>query len=342
MRLKTSNGGSDYTGTESEIREILFSISLAKAREWLLKRMLSENLMTRDILSFVKNQAHLRLENKDLDVNTIKISMKAKLVDVRHNKAKLLCHLRRLKDKLLESLGGRMFKMRKTMKKLKEDPLKTWESKMKTYRQKIEHYKRKQRSLDMKKYPLKSKKKKNVHIPQRLAAYDSLHIFKDPKDFPKKNKPLGPFICDAQIKISDDELKILCKQPKFSIMGDIKRTDMLLESEKMLGKHRFQDGPLNKKKQRCLITESLAPELPARPLSGPLENSGEIGDPSDGLLTRGGMLKYPSCGLPTRGGTIKDPSSDYLGENKGSTRKLNLDRTWKENEDRFLYNPFTK
>ena len=110
----------------------------------------------------------------------------------------------------------------------------------------------------------------------------------------------------------------------------------------MLGKHRFQDGPLNKKKQRCLITESLAPELPARPLSGPLESSGEVGDPSDGLLTRGGMLKYPSCGLPTRGGTIKDPSSDYLGENKGSTRKLNLDRTWKENEDRFLYNPFTK
>ena len=286
MRSKTSNGGSDYTGTESEIREILFSISSAKAREWLLKRMLSENLMTRDILSFVKNQAHLRLENKGLDVNTVKTSMKAKLVDVRKNKARLLCNLKRLKDKLLESLGGRTFKMRKTMMKLKKDPLRAWESKMKTYRQKIEHYKNKQKSLVIKKHFSKPTNKNNCHIPQRLAAYDGLHVFRDPKDFPKKNKPLGPFICDAKIKLSEDELKILSKQPKFSIMGDKKRTDMLLESEKMLGKHRFKDGPLNRKKKKSLVTESAIPESIVKSYSGLQENSGEIGDPSDGLLTR--------------------------------------------------------
>ena len=79
----------------------------------------------------------------------------------------------------------------------------------------------------------------------------------------------------------------------------------------MLGKHRFQDGPLNKKKKRSLITESVAPELLVKSSSGLQENSGEIGDPSDGLPTRGGMIKYPSSGLPTRGGMIKDPSSGH-------------------------------
>ena len=67
-----------------------------------------------------------------------------------------------------------------------------------------------------------------------------MNIFKHPKDFLKKNDPLGPFICDSSIKLSDDELKVLSKQPKFSIMGDVSRVDMLLETERMLGKHRLQ------------------------------------------------------------------------------------------------------
>ena len=105
--------------------------------------------------------------------------------------ARLLCNLKRLKDKLLESLGGRTFKIRKTMMKLKKDPLRAWESKMKTYRQKIEHYKNKQKSLVIKKHFSKPTNKNNCHISQRLAAYDGLHVFRDPKDFLKRTNLLA-------------------------------------------------------------------------------------------------------------------------------------------------------
>ena len=128
-------------------------------------------------------------------------------------------------------------------------------------------------------------------------------------------------------------------------MGDKKRTDMLLESEKMLGKRRFKDGPLNRKKKKSLVTESAIPESIVKSYSGLQENSGEIGDPSDGLLTRGGMIKNPSDGLLTRGGIIQNPSSgheDHMYDHRESTRKLNLNRIWNENEHRFLYNPFSK
>ena len=56
MRRERSDGKENHSGIQSEIRKTLFSYALAKARNWLLKQMLDRNLVTRDILSFAKNQ----------------------------------------------------------------------------------------------------------------------------------------------------------------------------------------------------------------------------------------------------------------------------------------------
>ena len=60
MRQRSSNGIPSYTGLYSELSEILFEISTAEARLWLLRSMISDNLLTRNVLSFVNNQANLR------------------------------------------------------------------------------------------------------------------------------------------------------------------------------------------------------------------------------------------------------------------------------------------
>ena len=73
-------------------------------------------------------------------------------------------------------------------------------------------------------------------------------------------------------------------------MGEVTKTDMLLETEKMLGKHRFQDGSSYKKKKSDLTTA----------------DTREFG-PSYGLLARGGGLNGPSNGPSTRGGNERMP-----------------------------------
>ena len=59
--------------------------------------MLSKGLATRDVISFVRKQANLRLEIKTLDNPTVKAAMKAKLMDIKINKSRLLSKLGSLK-----------------------------------------------------------------------------------------------------------------------------------------------------------------------------------------------------------------------------------------------------
>ena len=204
-----------------------------------MKQMLSRGLATRDVISFVRKQANLRLEIKTLDSQTVKAAMKAKLTDIKINKSRLLSKLGSLKKILLAKFEGKTFKLRRYLNKIKTKPKELELKKIAAFKKKLEHYETNQGDLT---YVDKENRRPNFNesIPKNLSAYRQLNIFKHPKDFPKKNDPLGPFICDLSIKLSDDELKVLSKQPKFSIMGDVSRVDMLLETERMLGKQSLQ------------------------------------------------------------------------------------------------------
>ena len=121
MRRSSSNGEDNHSGTKSEIQQTLFSYAVTRAREWLLKQMLKKGLATRDVISFVRKQASLRLENKTLDGQTVRVAMRAKLVDIKLNKSKLLMKLGSLKKILLAELDGKAFKLRKILDRLKKN-----------------------------------------------------------------------------------------------------------------------------------------------------------------------------------------------------------------------------
>ena len=137
MRQECSDGDNIYSGTISEIQKILFSYSVTKAREWLVKQMISKNLATRDVISFVRKQANLRLEIKTLDQPTVKAAMKAKLLDIKLNKTRLLSRLGALKKILLDKMRGKTFRLRKCMKRIKKDPKLLEERKIKAFKRKI-------------------------------------------------------------------------------------------------------------------------------------------------------------------------------------------------------------
>ena len=80
--------------------------------------------------------------------------------------------------------------------------------------------------------------------PQCLIKYENLSIFKPSHMFPKAKKSVGPFKCDPKIPLSKGELKLLAKQPKFSVRQEIKEIEVLAEFERMLSKHRFNENSL--------------------------------------------------------------------------------------------------
>ena len=70
--------------------------------------------------------------------------------------------------------------------------------------------------------------------------------------FPKPTRSMGPFICEVNIKLFEDEIKILSKQPKFSVREDITEIGVLAEIERMLSKHRMNEDTYRKKEKTIL------------------------------------------------------------------------------------------
>ena len=144
--------------------------------------------------------------------------------------------------------------MRKTLKTIRKERNKAKENKIKKYQKKIEHYHNIQKDSmnETTLYPGTSS-----HVPNRLHKYKDLSVFKTAEHLPKKQAPLGPFICDTSIKLDSDEISLLSKQPKFSLMGEITEVDMLFETEKMTCKHRYGQQTFNKANGRNLEPDSV-------------------------------------------------------------------------------------
>ena len=164
-----------------------------------------------------------------------------------------------------------------------------------------------------------------------MKDYKDLNIFRTPKELPKKNVPLGLCIYNKDKELSNDEMKILSKQPKFSIIGNVARTDMLLEKGRMLGKHRFNEKPLALEKE-SITTARIDQDSNLDPSIGLLARGGkDIGGPSNGLLARGGNNINDL--MDSNGNERKKHTTTFNYEE--TTRQQELGKIWQENEERF-------
>ena len=85
--------------------------------------------------------------------------------------------------------------------------------------------------------------------PRRLSEYSSLKIFGTAKDLPPRQPPVGPFICAKDLKLSNSEIRILSKEPKYSLMLPPSRLEFDTEIEKSQAKHRYDQQELKKNKR---------------------------------------------------------------------------------------------
>ena len=222
------------------LQETYIKSAELETRKNLLETMVNEDLATRDIYSFLKNQAQLRIMDKRLDKGILKQAMKTKIGDVKTSYANNEREKKSYERSLRTVLRSKRHKYRKYVRALREEESKIKLSKKKAYRKKLDHY----RKIQTK--PFLSENRIKQHdptiVPNRLRKYGSLCIFGAPSDLPPPLKPLGPFVCDRNIEISPEEMLILQKDPKFSIRHLASNQIFQVETEKMLAKHRYKAG----------------------------------------------------------------------------------------------------
>ena len=132
MSRKHSNDD-EFPGLRGKLKEISFRIVKAESRLWLFKRMLKLNIATRDVYSFVKTQADLRREFREVDVATLRVAMKAKIKDTELNLNNLHKEANVIKKEILAETGYKQFKLLRIVKFVKKEPLKLKEDTLKAY-----------------------------------------------------------------------------------------------------------------------------------------------------------------------------------------------------------------
>ena len=243
------NGANYAVFNTSELEKAIEKVTDSERKLQLLRELDAKGLCTRDIFSFEKNQALLRVINKSLHKPTIKQAMKAKIDDSKKVLKADISKLNSVRKWLLDKLGGRRFKLRKLVKKIKKNTIDRTLSKIEKNKNKIKHCEKVQ-SIErtLKEKTRETFKPSSVH--SRLREYSDLPLFGRPNELPNKEEPLGPFICDPNIKLDKDEINLLNKDPKYSLMQKTENAEFNTEVDRSLCKHRYGRGEKEKSKRK--------------------------------------------------------------------------------------------
>ena len=261
--------GDNGTGTYSDkLLDACNKITDDEALLNLFNNMRGKGLYTRDIFSFVEKQADLRILHRNIDKPTADHALSAKVRDVEETLKAYKNIKAQLKKEYLKEVGGRKYKLRKLMSRISKATNKRRNEKEKVFNNKLNHYQTQQDSTRgrnrMRNNSNASTKEKPfvpTLVPERLKEYESLPIFGTPDMLPKKQDPVGPFICDDNIKLDSNETLLLCRDPKYSLMTECEDTEMSVEIERMLCKHRLNEHSTKQRKEKLSKVETICKDV---------------------------------------------------------------------------------
>ena len=138
----------DEDETVSELVEAHRRIMMNESRLELMRSLLQRGLCTRDIYAFACSQADLCVTTSDPDRSTVKCAMKRKIRDIIQT-IKMEHRKRRQKEKeLLRQYGGKSWRLRKKIQKIKIGLRQEHDLITKKYQNKINHYVKTMERLD--------------------------------------------------------------------------------------------------------------------------------------------------------------------------------------------------
>ena len=200
----------------------------------LFRKLLSNDISTRDIYSFVKKQADLKKVHKVMDKPMTKAAMKSKLKDACAFSVRQRRIVNKLKMDLLKATGNKRYTQKRIIRQVKTKIDLEKSQQMQNDDQKFQRY------LSLQSRMVLESQSKMFQVP---ASADQ---FKDIKAFNVPSDPIAvidrPVVYDKSIILSDDEMQILSKGPKFAVRQKLVKESFKVESEKMSCKQKFTAG----------------------------------------------------------------------------------------------------
>ena len=214
---------------ECRLEETYGKLAVAEAVVELFKNLIRHNLATNDVSNFLKKQSiHKRvLSNPDLNVQ--KTAMRSKFVDALSCVRRLRKDRDTLKRRLAKKHEGRKSLCRRIEDKLFKKYKETKKVQIEANMRKFSHIQQKNGlERELKSAP-----------PETSEILSSVNIFSEMQNSVIPEESLGPFICDPAIKLSENELKILARGPKFMVRDEINQEDFEVELERSIAKEKY-------------------------------------------------------------------------------------------------------
>ena len=232
---------------ECQLRLTLEKIAATEANIHMFMNLMSMDLATNDVNSFVMKQVCHKRVNSRPDLKVQKAAMKSKLIDV-------LSYAKRLRQQR-ESLRKRLVRRadsKSKAKKVVDDLLNHYHQTKKVEfaeaNRKIEHIKWKD---------LRNKEIKTA--PTGTTEFlSNVNVFKKSQKSLKPLDPEMPFICSDDIKLDSNELKLLARGPNFMIRDALDLETFNVELEKGIVKKKYDS--LFSGKDDCSSTDIEATE----------------------------------------------------------------------------------
>ena len=253
---------------EGRLSVTLSKLAATEGNLHLFTRLRRLGLSTNDVSSFVDKQLVHKKVLKSTDFKVKRTAMMSKIVDASAYAKRLRQEKNTLRKRLFMKYRNNKSKGKQIMDNL------------------VQKY----RSMKSKEYSKAEKKIKfygeKNHLNKSLKAVppetseflSGVNLFSSEHPL-EPAEPLGPFICHESIKLSNDELMILSRGPKFMIREDLSLEDHKVDVEKMVVKKKFDrcfedmedDSPTNP-------TNSAAVQLPPKQLADQVFGAKNVGD----------------------------------------------------------------
>jgi len=224
----------------------------------LFSKLLSNDISTRDIYSFVRKQADLRRVHKIMDKPMTKAAMKSKLNDACAFSVRQRRVVNKLKLDLLKATGNKRYKCRRILKQIK--------SKMDQEKSQQSHSddQKFQRYLSLQSKMIIDTQAKTFRIPASIDQFQDIKAFNVPCDSANEVDP--PMVYDKSIVLSSDEISILSKGPKFAVRQKLAKESFKVELEKMSCKQKYtSDGIVYDDQPGSRDSQNVNLEVQAKP-----------------------------------------------------------------------------
>ena len=215
---------------ESELKDNLVKTMEAEQRTKLLLSMWRSGVMTKEVKATLLKQMKSRRRSGKKNSKLQESLMKGCIKDSRKDDSMLRRERTKLKQKLLKVYNDDERKMSATLCRMKKKVTRLKNKIQKKNKEKLTKYKKEKEEEELAELSI---------LPEDLQEFSNLRIFKNIPVPPDAPKP--PVITSDTIKLTDDELAVLTKGPKFTLRNVMDKEAYMAEVEKGLAKKMYAD-----------------------------------------------------------------------------------------------------